>query len=155
MKLNYIALIGYGLAINSLTFGLTSAQTSTDPALSELYAASISAPAYQILSLQSALRAAESYNPRIIAARLQYAISETDIRLARSGRKPLIEANASYGYLDQDNSFTSAPGSSLSGETSNIGLSLRQPLFRGFQTNNAIKRAKPRFKLRPPGNKFS
>lgn len=94
------------------------------------------------LSLQTALRAAQSYNPRILMARQEFEISETDIRLARSSKKPVIDATASYGYLDQDNRFTSAPASSLSGETSNIGINLRQPLFRGFQARNAISRAK-------------
>ena len=99
------------------------------------------APSGRSLTLNAALKAAQSYNPRIQAARQEYEITETDINLAKSNRRPIIEANASYGYIDQENSFTSAPESTLSGETSDVGLSLRQPLFRGFQTRNAIKSA--------------
>jgi len=74
-------------------------------------------------------------------ARQEFEITETDIRLARSAKKPFVEATASYGYIDQDNTFTAAPPQSLTGDTSNIGVSLTQPLFRGFQTQNAITRA--------------
>ena len=93
------------------------------------------------VSLKDALRAASTFNPRIEAARQQFAVSETDISLASSGKKPTIDANASYGYLDQDNSFSQATDQSISGETSNLGINLTQPLFRGFQTRNAIASA--------------
>ena len=93
------------------------------------------------ISLQQAFRAAYRSNPEILAARQEFEISETDIDLAKSGRKPLIEANASYGYLDQDSRFDEAPSSSISGDTSNLGVSLSQPIFRGFQTRHGISQA--------------
>ena len=93
------------------------------------------------LTLKMALEAAEIRNPRIQAAQQRLEISQTDIRLARSGWLPVIEANASYGYLAQDNEFTIAPESSISGTSSNFGVSLRQPLFRGNQVKNAVKSA--------------
>ena len=140
---NLRLVITCGLIASGLSLGPTWAQTvQLDSEENTLNLTAISTPVNAPLTLKAALAAAASYNPRILAAQQEYAISETDIRLARTARKPLIEANASYGYLDQDNSFTTAPGSSLSGETSDIGISLRQPLFRGFQTRNSIQRAK-------------
>ena len=93
------------------------------------------------VSLDDALEAAFKTNPQILAARQQFAISETDISLAKSGHRPTIEANGSYGFLEQDSDFDDAPSSSLSGDTSNLGLSLTQPIFRGFQTRNSISEA--------------
>lgn len=92
------------------------------------------------LTLKAALRAAETHNPRILAAQQVYEVRKTDIRLARSGWLPVVEANASYGYLYQENEFTLAPTSTLSGTNSSVGVGLRQPLFRGNQVKNAVKR---------------
>ncbi len=140
-----------GLLISSLSFGLAHAQLdaqidTTAQTLGNV--ATVAEPAKPSifhtaqLNLKTALRAAETYNPRIMAAQQSLAIRETDVRLARSGRLPVVEANASYGYLYQDNEFTRSPTSSLSGTTSSVGIGLRQPLFRGNQTTNAIARAK-------------
>jgi len=93
------------------------------------------------VTLAQALEAAYNSNPRIEAARQQFAISETDVSLAESGKRLSLQANGSYGYLQQENDFTTAESSSLSGETSNVGINLTQPLFRGFQTRNAISEA--------------
>jgi len=128
----------YGLSI-SFAAAQTSTLTTTE---NEFPITAISTDVSVPLSLKAALEAANFRNPRILAARQEYAISETDVRLARSAKKPFIEANASYGYLEQKNSFKTAPGQSLSGETSDLGVSLTQPLFKGFQTRNAINRAK-------------
>lgn len=135
--------IAYSLGLYGLSVSFASAQTSVfETTENKFPITAVSTELNVPLSLKAALEAADFRNPRILAARQEYAISETDVRLARSAKKPLIEANASYGYIEQDNSFTTAPGQSFSGETTDLGVSLRQPLFRGFQTRNAVNRTK-------------
>ena len=119
------------------------AQTSPVETIGNFPADNIGQPvSSKPLNLHSALAAAYDYNPRIRAARKEYDISQTDIRLSKTLRRPTIDATASYGYLHQDNSFTSAEDSSLSGDTSDISVNFRQPLFRGFQTRNRISGSK-------------
>jgi len=93
------------------------------------------------VSFRRALDAAYASDARLLAARQEFEISKTDISLAKSGRRPSIEANGSYGYLDQSSNFTDAESSSISGDTNNLSISLTQPLFRGFQTRNGVSEA--------------
>ena len=139
----FIKSMTYGLALSFLHLGVASAQVKHNGSfgvIPDLYSSS-SQDITSLITLTDALKAAYAANPRIEAARQQFSISETDVSLAESGRRLSIEANASYGYLEQDNNFTTAQSSTLSGDTSDVGISLRQPIFRGFQTRNSILRA--------------
>lgn len=119
---------------------LASAQIPGDSSMPPAEAV-IFTPNTSPLTLKVAFEAAERFNPRIQAAQQRHAISQTDIRLARTGYLPVIEATASYGYLDQENEFTLAPESFIFGETTNLGLGIRQPLYTGKRVKNAIKGA--------------
>jgi len=110
-------------------------------AITDLTPAPFPVDAGSPVSFRQALDAAFAFNPRLLAVRQEYAISETDVSLAKAGRRPSIEANGSFGYLDQNSDFNDAQSSSISGDTSNLGLSLTQPLFRGFQTRNGVLEA--------------
>lgn len=134
-----------GLALSFICVGYADAQsypsTSSEGVITYATPASFPVPDTTPIALTDALKAAYISNPRIEAARQQFAVSETDIRLAKSGRRLSLDATGNYGYLDQKNSFTEAPNSSISGETSNLAVNLTQPLFRGFQTRNSIASA--------------
>jgi len=143
-KRNLLTPLSYGLAICVLYSPQVYAQLETltsNDVITGIYEPSPAQDVVPSVSLTQALEAAYASNPRIEAARQEFAISETDISLAKSGKKFTVQANGSFGYLEQDNDFTTAQSSNLSGETSNLGISLTQPLFRGFQTRNAISQA--------------
>jgi len=129
-----------GIIAVCLSSEFASAQVP-DPLTDSQAAPVVYTPTTSTLTMEMAFEAAERYNPRIQAAQQRHAISETDIRLARTGHLPVIDATASYGYLYQDNKFTLAPESNISGQTSNLGLGLRQPLYNGNRVKNAIKGA--------------
>jgi len=141
----YLNSIAYGIAFSVTFTGYAHGQDYRGgPVLGEpivgTTATSLTS-AHSPITLNDALWAAHKSNPRIEAARQQYSVSETDIRLAKSGKRFSLEANGSYGYLDQENSFSQAPNSEIDGDVSNLSLDLRQPLYRGFQTKNAIESA--------------
>lgn len=147
MTRNLIFLIFFGFVCFFVSVKDVGAQNYTSRASEDVINYSVSttstgpATANTPISLIDAIKAANAYNPRIEAARQQFAVSETDISLAESGKRLSLEATGSYGYLDQENSFTEADGSSISGETSNLAINLRQPLFTGYQTRNAVASA--------------
>jgi outer membrane protein len=90
-------------------------------------------------SLLEALSATYGYNPRLDAQRAFQRATDEDVARAKSGYRPTITANADVAYERNDQRPTSA----FDGATNprGYGIELVQPIFRGFQTYNAVNAA--------------
>lgn len=106
---------------------------------------SVAAPSAQAETLLDALAAAYHYNPRLDAQRARLRAADEGIAQANSGYRPRVDFNAEVGH---EHSFTrSAPSLLSSGRNFSssspkaYSVQLVQPLFRGFQTTNAVNEA--------------
>jgi outer membrane protein len=90
-------------------------------------------------SLLEALAATYGYNPRLDAQRAFQRGTDEEVSRAMSGYRPTISANADVGIERSD----TRPSSAQDGVTKprGYGVDLVQPLFRGFQTYNAVNSA--------------
>ncbi|MDX2289803.1 MAG: TolC family outer membrane protein [Hyphomicrobiaceae bacterium] len=90
-------------------------------------------------SLRDALTAAYRANPQLDAERARLRATDEDVARAQSGYRPTVTGEASYGHATStskpriDDDGGSRPGS--------LGVSVRQPLFDGFRTTNAVNEA--------------
>jgi outer membrane protein len=105
-------------------------------AAAAMLAAAGFAPAYA-LTLDEALAATYEYNPRIDAERARLRATDEEVPIAKSGYRPDIGASADYGYRHND--ISPGPNSDL--KPRGYGVSLTQPVFRGFQVTNAVSQA--------------
>lgn len=87
-------------------------------------------------NLLDALASAYQYNPRLDAERARLRGIDEDVARAHSGYRPQIDFNADVGRTNT----TVRPNFGQGGTTSPRGYSLQvvQPVFRGFQTTNAV-----------------
>jgi outer membrane protein len=90
-------------------------------------------------SLPEALGAAYAYNPRLDAQRAFLRATDEDVARAMSGYRPTVGASGDYGIRRED----ALPTSRLDGVTKPHGFRVDgvQPIFRGFQTYNAVNAA--------------
>jgi outer membrane protein len=90
-------------------------------------------------SLLEALSATYGYNPRLDAQRAFLRGTDENVARAMSGYRPTITGNADVGMERDD----LRPSSVFDGVTKprGYGIELVQPLFRGFQTYNAVNEA--------------
>jgi outer membrane protein len=90
-------------------------------------------------SLHEALGSAYAYNPRLDAQRAFLRATDEDVARAMSGYRPTIGGTADYG-VKRDKT---RPPSVLDGTTRPHGFRVEgaQPIFRGFQTYNAVNGA--------------
>ncbi len=90
-------------------------------------------------SLREALAAAYLYNPTLKSARAQLRATDEGVARAKSGFRPTITGEADHTYQHIDTS----PPSTLEGDSypRSYSVTLNQPIFRGFQTINAVKGA--------------
>lgn len=119
----------------------TRRKTWTIPALAVsaaavLVAAFAPAPAFA-LTLDEALASAYEYSPRIDAERARLRATDEEVPIAKSGYRPDIGASADLGYRNT----TTRPGGSDDRKPRGYGVSLTQPIFRGFQVTNAVSQA--------------
>lgn len=84
-------------------------------------------------SLEDALAAAYLFNPTLKAARAGLRSTDESVPLARSNYRPTVTGNATQTYTE-----STSTGST---DTRSYGVTLNQPIFRGFRTLNAIKGA--------------
>lgn len=91
-------------------------------------------------TLDEALGAAYDYNPRIDAERARLRATDEEVARAMSGYRPTItgDADVSYRYT---NLRPDIPGSEGGLKPRGYGVTLTQPIFRGFQTTNSVSQA--------------
>lgn len=89
------------------------------------------------LTLDQALASAYEYSPRIDAERARLRATDEEVPIAQSGYRPDIGATADVGYRATDVS----PGPTTERKPRGYGVSLTQPIFRGFQVTNAVNQA--------------
>ena len=102
--------------------------------------------AAQAESLVDALASAYQYNPRLDAERARLRATDEEIARATSGYRPRIDFNADIGH---QHTFTRTSPSLLNPTGRNFdgsspkgySFELVQPIFRGFQTTNAVNEA--------------
>jgi outer membrane protein len=97
----------------------------------------VSASPASALTLEQALASAYEYSPRIDAERARLRATDEEVPIAQSGYRPDIGASADYGYRATDIS----PGPNSDRKPRGYGVSITQPIFRGFQVTNAVSQA--------------
>lgn len=90
-------------------------------------------------TLQQTLTQTYRSNPQLDAARATLRATDEDVARANSGYRPTVSGNASSSWTRTD----IQPTSPSSGEfhPRQYGVTLSQPLFRGFQTLNQVRAA--------------
>ncbi|SDP14435.1 outer membrane protein [Filomicrobium insigne] len=95
-------------------------------------------------TLNQALSAAYTYNPRIDAERARLRATDESVPQARSGYLPFVEGNADLGVQDSRVRFDDEVGGGRSGRRSTprgYDVSVQQNLFNGFRTTNLVNQA--------------
>ena len=81
----------------------------------------------------------EAVHPNIRQAQINLEIAELEIAKAEAGRKPTLDATASYNVQRNPSGTVTTLPATFRTNTSNIGLTFNLPLFAGFATQNRIK----------------
>ncbi len=97
------------------------------------------APSALAESLPEALGSAYAYNPRLDAQRAFLRATDEDVARAMSGYRPDISASGEYG-VRSTHLKPSFPGDGVT-QPGNWQVKGVQPIFRGFQTYNAVNAA--------------
>lgn len=90
-------------------------------------------------SLLDTLAKAYSYNPQLDAERARLRATDEDVARANSGYRPDIRGSADIGH--EHNETRPSLGSNGSNSPKGYAFQLIQPIFRGFQTTNAVNAA--------------
>ncbi len=90
-------------------------------------------------SIKEALTSAYLFNPTLKAARSGVRATDENVPLARSNFRPTVNGTITGGYEDSSTS----PGSASSGRNypKTYSVNLKQPVFRGFRSINAVSGA--------------
>jgi len=96
----------------------------------------VAAPAVRADTLNEALALTYSNNPTLNAQRAALRATDEGVPQALSGYRPVVSGTASIGYSSLN---TSAGAVNLNPRS--VGITVEQPLFRGFQTQNNVKQA--------------
>lgn len=86
-------------------------------------------------TLQQALSSAYQYSPRIDAERARLRASDEDVARAMSGYRPTIIGSADVNY---QRTQSGPPSRTVDNQPRGYGVDFTQPIFRGFQTRNAV-----------------
>lgn len=87
-------------------------------------------------SLEEAVAAALDSHPDVREAFTRYKTREAEVKIARAGYLPSLDANAGYGY----EKTKTDRGANDELARRELGLSLVQPLFEGFATSSEVAR---------------
>ncbi len=98
----------------------------------------VTGPAVNAQSLQQALTQTYRTNPQLDAARATLRATDETVALANSTHRPTVSGSASAGWTRADTQPVTAGGA---GELHprQFGVSIAQPLFRGFQSLNQVR----------------
>jgi outer membrane protein len=90
-------------------------------------------------TLHEALSSAYKFNPRLDAARATQRATDEEVPRALSGYRPTVSGSADTSYRN----VTTSPATTSGGESNprGYGVSMVQPLFRGFRTVNSVNAA--------------
>ncbi len=90
-------------------------------------------------TLNDALRSAYRYNPQLESQRATLRATDEGVAQAMSGYRPTVNGNYQFGISETNTD----PGRNTDGRLTprSFGLTLTQPIFRGFQTTNAVSEA--------------
>ena len=88
-------------------------------------------------TLQQTLTQTYRSNPQLDAARATLRATDEDVARANSGYRPTLSGNASTSWTRTDIQPTSASSGQF--QPRQYGVTMSQPLFRGFQTLNQVR----------------
>ena len=92
-------------------------------------------------TLAGALARAYQTNPELNAERAALRATDENVPQALSGYRPTISADAATGITVSRNRPDGFPNSTTTSYNTTLGLTVVQPLFRGFRTQNAVAQA--------------
>jgi outer membrane protein len=95
----------------------------------------------QAETLAGALARAYQYNPELNAARAGVRVTDENVPQALAGYRPTITGEASSTASSVDRRLDGVANTSTQSVTSSLGITVTQPLFRGFRTQNAVAQA--------------
>jgi outer membrane protein len=85
-------------------------------------------------TLEEALAQTYLDNPTLAAERANLRATDEGVPQALSNWQPTVEINSSYGYQSLDNTAATGIKTDTKTQPRSIGLSVTQPVFRGFRT---------------------
>jgi outer membrane protein len=88
-------------------------------------------------SISQALTQAYRTNPQLDAARATMRATDEEVARANAGYRPVISGNASSSWTRTDSQPTLTTGGEL--HPRSMGVTLAQPLFRGFRTLSQVR----------------
>ncbi|WEK48949.1 MAG: TolC family outer membrane protein [Candidatus Kaistia colombiensis] len=102
----------------------------------------VAAPSVYAETLTSALSQTYNSNPTLNAMRAQLRATDENVPQALSGYRPVLTGSAFIGpsYMRGTSSPQVPVGSSTAWQRG-YGLTIEQPIFRGFRTQNSVKQA--------------
>lgn len=92
-------------------------------------------------TIAGALARAYQNNPELNAARAGLRATNETVPQALSGFRPIISADSALGVSTTRSRPDGFPNSTTTTTPASIGLTVVQPLFRGFRTQNAVAQA--------------
>ena len=92
-------------------------------------------------TLFQALSKAYSTNPDLNAARAETRVADENVPQALSGYRPTLGASADIGLQSTRSRLSGGLRSSSTTTPGGVGLSLEQPLYRGYRARNSTKAA--------------
>lgn len=94
-------------------------------------------------TLSQALATAYSSNPTLNAARASLRATDEGVPQALAGYRPTVTGSASYGlgFNRLRSSSTAGRTVDVDSSTASYSITVEQPIFRGFRTENGVKQA--------------
>ncbi len=83
-------------------------------------------------------------NPSLAAERAALRATDEQVPQALSNWRPTVELSGNYGHRNVDSDFNSGTSTDVTTRPQSLGLSVTQPVFRGFRTVAETKRARNR-----------
>lgn len=125
----------------SKLIGKTDRRSGLLVALAAVLAFAATATVAHSETLAGALARAYQHNPELNAERASLRATDEGVPQALSGYRPTIEANASTGFATTRSRRDGIPHSTSTLYPTVLNLTITQPLFRGFRTQNSVLQA--------------